>query len=272
MHGPGQPDASPAGRWRAPAATGPVRATVTVPGSKSMTNRALILAALADGPTTITGALRARDTRLMAAALRALGHRISAPDQGAWLVTPGQAGRRATIDVGNAGTVMRFVPPVAALTRAEVEFTGDSRAAERPLRPMLAALRELGATISDGGRGGVPFLVAGQGGLPGGRVTLDASGSSQFVSGLLLAAPCYAQGVEIRHDGPKMPSLPHIDMTVQMLREAGAEVGRHRRGTAVPPGYPFLMSGGFIPARCARPRSPSSPTCPRPRRSWPRPW
>ena len=235
MHGPGQPDASPAGRWRAPAATGPVQATVTVPGSKSMTNRALILAALADGPTTITGALRARDTRLMAGALGALGHQISAPDQGAWLVTPGQAGRRATVDVGNAGTVLRFVPPVAALTRAEVEFTGDSRAAERPLQPMLAALRELGATISDGGRGGIPFLVTGQGGLPGGRVTLDASGSSQFVSGLLLAAPCYAQGAEISHDGPKIPSLPHIDMTVQMLLEAGADVETgHRRGDGSP--------------------------------------
>jgi 3-phosphoshikimate 1-carboxyvinyltransferase len=297
MHGPPQPAAGQAGRWRAPAATGPVRATVTVPGSKSMTNRALILAALADGPVTITGALTARDTHLMAAALRALGTQICAPARtaptpsghasapgghapasastpgdhpsapsghasppastpgdhpsapsghasppastpgdhpsapsddafapGAWRVTPGRAGRQITIDVGNAGTVMRFVPPVAALTGAETEFRGDERASERPLRPLLAALRAFGVAINDGDRGSVPFLVLGRGGVPGGRVTLDASGSSQFVSGLLLAAPRYDKGAEIRHQGPRIPSQPHIDMTVQMLRDAGAQV------------------------------------------------
>jgi 3-phosphoshikimate 1-carboxyvinyltransferase len=289
-----------------------------------MTNRALVLAALAGGPTVITGPLRARDTRLMAGALRALGAHISGPGlaaplsgagqagavpglagpgaaspgvagpgaagpgaagpgaagpgvagpgaarpgaassgaassgaassgavspagagpagaadpggagsagpaepgsaAGYWRVTPGRAGGSAVIDVGNAGTVMRFVPPVAALTPASVEFRGDAWAARRPLYPMLAALRELGATIEDNGRGTVPFLVRGRGGVPGGRVTLDASQSSQFISGLLLAAPRFDKGAEIRHEGQRIPSLPHIAMTVRMLRDAGAEV------------------------------------------------
>jgi 3-phosphoshikimate 1-carboxyvinyltransferase len=113
---------------------------------------------------------------------------------------------------------------VAALDRADVEFRGDARAAQRPVGPLLAALRELGAVISDEGRGGVPFVVRGRGGISGGTVTLDASGSSQLVSGLLLAAPRYGKGVEVRHEGPRVPSAPHIAMTVQMLRDAGAHV------------------------------------------------
>jgi 3-phosphoshikimate 1-carboxyvinyltransferase len=221
-------------RWRAPAATRPARAVLAVPGSKSMTNRALILAALADGPTLITGPLMARDTQLMADALRGLGCLISGRDEpaaAAWQVTPGQPGGNVAIDVGNAGTVMRFVPPVAALTSAQVEFRGDPRASERPVGPLLAGLRELGATISDGGRGAIPFTVLGSGGIPGGTVILDASGSSQFVSGLLLAAPRFDKGAQIRHEGPRVPSLPHIAMTVQMLRDAGADVETGSRGT-----------------------------------------
>src|SRR6266571_1633180 len=233
----------PAPDWHAPAASGPVRAVLRLPGSKSMTNRALVLAALADGPATIRDPLRARDTDLMAAALRALGATIEAAggssDDGAspapsWLVTPAApggagpapagSGRRATVNVGNAGTVLRFVPPVAALTAAEVDFHGDDRASARPVGPLLAALRELGATIDDGGRGAIPFTVRGRGGVRGGAVTLDASASSQLVSGLLLAAPRFDKGAEIRHDGPRLPSAPHLAMTVQMLREAGADV------------------------------------------------
>ena len=225
--GPGSVLASgPGGHWPAPAATRPVRALLAVPGSKSMTNRALVLAALADSPTLITGPLIARDTQLMAAGLRALGCQIEAADgpPASWRVTPGQRAGSVTIDVGNAGTVLRFVPPVASLTSATVEFTGDSRAAERPVGQLLTALRELGAVISDGGRGAIPFTVRGRGAIPGGTVTLDASGSSQLVSGLLLAAPRYDKGAEIRHEGPRVPSAPHIAMTVQMLRDAGADV------------------------------------------------
>jgi len=239
--------AQQAGRWAAPAATGPVRARLAVPGSKSMTNRALVLAALADGPGTIADPLHARDTLLMRAALTALGATITEYghyDPGAagqapsWQVTPGRPETGPCVDVGNAGTVLRFVPPVAALTGAEVDFHGDARAAQRPVAQILAALRELGAVIDDGGRGAVPFTVHGGGSLPGGAVTLDASASSQFVSGLLLAAPRFDKGAEIRHRGGRAPSAPHIAMTVAMLRDAGAEVETWTRESGTPTGVP----------------------------------
>jgi 3-phosphoshikimate 1-carboxyvinyltransferase len=250
-------DGAAAPDWQAPAAAGAVHALVRLPGSKSMTNRALVLAALAAGPTTIRNPLTARDTTLMADALRALGTvigtergeqaaalRAAAPD---WLVTPGPrsggpAGAgSATVDVGNAGTVLRFVPPVAALRYADVDFRGDPRASLRPVGPLLAGLRDLGATIDDGGRGALPFVVQGRGAVRGGTVTLDASASSQLVSGLLLAAPCYDKGAELRHEGGRVPSAPHLAMTVQMLRDAGAEVetgSRSRGGTG---------GGGSVP-------------------------
>jgi 3-phosphoshikimate 1-carboxyvinyltransferase len=236
-----------AGRWAAPAATGPVRARVAIPGSKSMTNRALVLAALADGPGTIAGPLHARDTLLMRAALTALGATITdygQYDPGAaarvpsWHVAPGPPETGSCVDVGNAGTVLRFVPPVAALTGAEVDFHGDARAAQRPVGQIIAALRELGAVIDDGGRGAVPFTVHGRGSLPGGAVTLDASASSQLVSGLLLAAPRFDKGAEIRHRGGRAPSAPHIAMTVEMLRDAGAEVETWTRESGTPAGVP----------------------------------
>jgi len=213
------------GRWRAPVAHGPVRATLRLPGSKSITNRALILAALSDSPSVVRGLLKARDTSLAVGALRALGCGITehGTDVG---VHPGRPAEGATVsvDVGNAGTVMRFLPAVAALTPASVAFDGDPRARERPVGALLSALRTLGVSIDDGGRGALPFTVHGTGGVPGGPVTLDASGSSQLVSGLLLAAPRFAAGVEVRHSGPPVPSLPHIEMTVRMLRDAGADV------------------------------------------------
>src|SRR5487761_1038464 len=196
------------GRWRAPAAHGPVRATLRLPGSKSITNRALILAALSDSPSVLRGALKARHTSLAIAALRGLGCVIHehGTDVGVHQGSPGQ-GAAVSLDVGNAGTVMRFLPAVAALTPADVAFDGDPRARERPVGALLSALRALGT-----------------GSVPGGPVTLDASGSSQLVSGLLLAAPRFAAGVEVRHSGPPVPSLPHIEMTVRMLRDAGASV------------------------------------------------
>ena len=127
-----------------------------------------------------------------------------------------------SVDVGNAGTVMRFLPGLAALTSAVVAFDGDARARQRPVGPILAALRQLGAHIEDGGRAAVPFTVHGRGAVRGGTVVLDASGSSQLVSGLLLSAPRFDEGIEIRHEGPPVPSAPHIAMTVRMLRAAGA--------------------------------------------------
>jgi 3-phosphoshikimate 1-carboxyvinyltransferase len=213
------------GRWRSPAAQGPVRAVLRLPGSKSITNRALVLAALSDSESVVRGPLKARDTQLAVAALRVLG--CSVHEYGTDLgVSPGApvSGSSLSVDVGNAGTVMRFLPAVAALTSASVAFDGDPRARERPVGALLTALRALGASIDDGGRGSLPFTVSGHGVLRGGPVTLDASGSSQLVSGLLLAAPRFDLGVEVRHEGPPVPSLPHIEMTVRMLRTAGADV------------------------------------------------
>jgi 3-phosphoshikimate 1-carboxyvinyltransferase len=224
MHATGQADAD----WAVPLAATPVHASVRLPGSKSMTNRALVLAALADGPTQIAGPLQARDTDLMVAALTALGATVGTGSadlpQADWTVTPGWAAGKTTVDVGNAGTVLRFVPPAAALAPADVEFTGDPRASQRPVGQLLAGLRQAGVEISDGGRGAVPFVVHGRGRVRGGRVTLDASSSSQLVSGLMLAAPKYSTGLEIVHQGGRIPSAPHIAMTVAMLTNAGAVV------------------------------------------------
>ena len=248
---PSYPEPGAAAAWAAPAADRPVRAQLSLPGSKSMTNRALVLAALADAPSTITGPLKARDTVLMSAALTALGATIgstSDPDAAAWRVAPGRPAADTSVDVGNAGTVMRFVPPVAALTGVAVRFHGDDRASQRPVGPLLAALRELGAVIDDAGAGAVPFTVRGSGSVAGGAVTLDASASSQLVSGLLLAAPRYDKGIEVRHRGPRAPSAPHIGMTVQMLRQAGADVETASRA---PGGLPdtWRVHPGTLPGR-----------------------
>ncbi|GAA4980912.1 3-phosphoshikimate 1-carboxyvinyltransferase [Nonomuraea thailandensis] len=213
----------PAPHWPAPTATTPVTATVPLPGSKSVTNRALLLAALADGPGVVRQALRSRDADLMVAALRALGTTLVAVRETAagvdWQVTPGPIRGGGHIDVGLAGTVMRFVPPVAALADGPVSFDGDPHARKRPMGPILDALRSLGVRIDNDA---LPFTISGP--LAGGEVTLDASGSSQFVSGLLLAAPRFEKGITIRHVGPPVPSLPHIEMTVEMLRAVGVRV------------------------------------------------
>jgi 3-phosphoshikimate 1-carboxyvinyltransferase len=219
--------------WPAPTATDPVDAVVTVPGSKSATNRALVLAALAAQPGYVRRPLRSRDSLLMADGLRALGIGVedtlnSSSGVGgggeAWRVLPAPLSGRAAIDVGNAGTVMRFLPPVAALADGPVHFDGDPRSHERPLGGVIDALRALGARIEDGGRGALPMTVHGTGGLVGGTVTVDASSSSQFVSALLLSGARFQHGVEVRHVGEPVPSLPHIRMTVEMLRAAGAQV------------------------------------------------
>jgi 3-phosphoshikimate 1-carboxyvinyltransferase len=199
-----------------------VHGSVELPGSKSLTNRCLVLAALADTPSCLLAPLRARDTELMAGALRALG--TSVVDDGPhWLVTP-QPLRGGPIDVGLAGTVMRFVPPLAALAVGESRFDGDPQARQRPMAPLLEALRQLGAVVHDAGRGRLPFTVKGIGSVAGGTVLLDASSSSQFVSGLLLAGARFERGVQVRHVGPSLPSLPHVRMTVEALRAAGVTV------------------------------------------------
>ncbi|WP_336051172.1 3-phosphoshikimate 1-carboxyvinyltransferase [Streptomyces sp. CA2R101] len=229
--------------WPAPLAAGAVDATVTVPGSKSVTNRGLVLAALSSEPGWLRRPLRSRDTLLMAEALRTLGVGIeetassssagatAQPGGGeAWRIIPAGLHGPATIDVGNAGTVMRFLPPVAALADGPIRFDGDPRSYERPLGGVIDALRALGARIDDDNRGALPMTVFGSGALDGGPVEIDASSSSQFVSALLLSAPRFNQGVEVRHVGAALPSMPHIRMTVDMLRSVGAQVDTPEAG------------------------------------------
>ncbi|MEU4740041.1 3-phosphoshikimate 1-carboxyvinyltransferase [Actinosynnema sp. NPDC023658] len=212
-------------QWSAPTADGPVHATVPVPGSKSITNRTLVLAALADRASTVHAPLRSRDTTLMVAALRSLGVGVVDGPDGSWQVTPGAMRGPAEIDCGLAGTVMRFLPPAAALAVGEITFDGDPHARNRPMTTILSALRALGADVAGDA---LPFTLHGKGGVPGGEVTIDASASSQFVSGLLLSGARYEGGVTVRHradvPGKPVPSLPHIGMTVTMLRQAGVVV------------------------------------------------
>lgn len=207
----------------------PVHSRVVIPGSKSVTNRALILAALADSPSTLHRPLISRDSELMSAGLQALGVKISGSDD-AWVVTPQSLSGPATIDVGNAGTVMRFLPPLASLARGDISFDGDPRSYERPLGPVIKALEELGVEIDHGGRYSLPLVIKASGSIPGGELTIDASASSQFLSALLLIAPRMQNGITIHHRGSALPSAPHIDMTVQMLRDFGATVHVDKAG------------------------------------------
>jgi len=189
-----------------------------------MTARALVLSAISDGPSTIGYPLRARDTELMAAGLRAMGGHVSTANDERWVVRPRPLAGPASVDVGLAGTVMRFMPPVAGLADGPVAFDGDLYARQRPLGPLVGALRSVGVRIDSADGGGLPLTVHGTGRVEGGEVTIDASASSQLVSGLLLAAPRFARGIVVRHVGPPVPSAPHLRMTVQMLRSAGAGV------------------------------------------------
>lgn len=218
--------------WPAPLASARLGARIALPGSKSLTGRELILAALAEGPGILRAPLHSRDSALMIDALRALGtgiDPIATPTErpfGADLrVTPAAELTGSTsVACGLAGTVMRFVPPVAALALGPVAFDGDAYARKRPMRPVLEALRALGADIADEGRGALPFTVHGAGSLRGGRVEIDASLSSQFVSGLLLSAPRFEEGVHVVHTGARLPSVPHIEMTIAALRARGVTV------------------------------------------------
>jgi 3-phosphoshikimate 1-carboxyvinyltransferase len=230
--------------WPAPRAHSPVSGDVVLPGSKSLTNRLLVLAALADGASRIVRPLRARDTELMASALRTLGAGV-AEDGPDWIVTPA-ALRGGTVDTGLAGTVMRFVPPVAVLADGDVTFDGDAYARERPMATLLDGLRQIGIDVDDDSRGRLPFTVRGAGSVAGGPVHMDASASSQFVSGLLLAGARYDKGVEVTHTGDvAVPSQPHLDMTLAVLRDAGVDAGSPAPGTwQVAPGP--VRGGRFV--------------------------
>ena len=205
----------------------PISATVTIPGSKSVTNRALILAAQATTPSLIRRPLISRDSELMVAGLRELGIAIvetTVDGDAAWQVTPAKMRGPVKIDVGNAGTVMRFLPPLSALATGSVAFDGDPRSHERPLGPVIKALEDLGISVEHEGRYSLPLTLNGTGEIPGGALEIDASASSQFLSALLLIGPSMTNGITVKHVGGALPSMPHIDMTVDMLRFFGASV------------------------------------------------
>lgn len=187
-----------------------------------MTARALLLSAATTGTSGIDGGLAARDTALMAAGLRALGIDVD-DDARVWSVTGRPLRGPAHVDCGLAGTVMRFLPSLAATARGSVSFDGDPHARTRPMGPLLRALTALGVTV-EAESASLPFTLYGSGRVTGGEVTVDASSSSQLVSGLLLSAPRFDRGIVVRHSGPPVPSAPHIRMTVDMLRAAGAHV------------------------------------------------
>lgn len=217
------------GSWPAPVAGSPVASTVALPGSKSLTNRELVLAALADSPSRLRAPLHSRDSQNMVDALRALGATISETDATGsfgpdWTVTPGELFGSTTVDCGLAGTVMRFVPPVAALALGPTTFDADSAARGRPMSTLIDSLRGLGVDINDDGRGSLPFTVHGTGRVEGGELTIDASRSSQFVSALLLAAARFETGLTLTHSGERLPSLPHIEMTIAALAARGIRV------------------------------------------------
>jgi len=232
------------GGWPAPTANGPLAARVSLPGSKSLTNRELVLAALADGPSLLRRPLHSRDTDLMVEALRALGAGIhEQPGDGAFgpdlRVAPGELAGGVSIHAGLAGTVMRFVPPLAALALGPVALDGDEGARRRPMRTTIQALRDLGVDVADDGRGTLPFTVHGTGEVEGGELSIDASASSQFVSGLLLAAPRFVRGLTLRHTGDRLPSMPHIAMTIATLAARGVEVTSPEPGVWIVPPTPI---------------------------------
>ncbi|MSY02006.1 MAG: 3-phosphoshikimate 1-carboxyvinyltransferase, partial [Actinobacteria bacterium] len=209
----------------------PVDVSVVIPGSKSVTNRALILASQADSPSILRRPLISRDSELMVAGLRALGigiveksELVNGQEEIQWIITPTKMHGGVKVDVGNAGTVMRFLPPLAALANGEVAFDGDPRSYERPLGPVIKALEELGISINHEGRYSLPMKLHGTGNIPGGVLTIDASASSQFLSALLLVAPSFDKGLVATHKGGALPSMPHIEMTVEMLRDFGAQI------------------------------------------------
>ena len=210
--------------WSAPfRASKPISGAINIPGSKSVTNRALVLSALASSPSTLRRGLRSRDTDLMIKALSSLGIKIEI-EEDLWKIAPGPLMGPAGIDVGNAGTVMRFLPPLAALAKGLISFDGDPRSHQRPLAPVIKALESLGVSIEHQGRYSLPLVINGAGYITGGEVEIDASASSQFLSSLLLVAPLMKQGLKIKNVGKNLPSKPHIEMTIAMLAQYGAVV------------------------------------------------
>ena len=210
--------------WSAPSAKRPIHSTVSIPGSKSATNRAFVLAALGDSISKIHKPLLARDTELMLQALEKLGCTITRSNEIIEITPMKRVHQDLAIDVGLAGTVMRFVPPLAALTAGVVHFDGDQRARNRPMKTLIDSLKALKISVDDESSGSLPFSIVSDGNVQGGEITIDASESSQFISALLLAGAKFSNGLTIKHVGNKLPSLPHIEMTIDMLNQVGVKV------------------------------------------------
>ncbi|MEI6590717.1 MAG: 3-phosphoshikimate 1-carboxyvinyltransferase [Actinomycetes bacterium] len=211
--------------WQAPRATSPLNAKLWLPGSKSLTNRELVLSALATEPTRLLKPLQSRDSALMIEALRALGVGVEVTED-QFLVTPAPLVGPASIDCGLAGTVMRFVPPLAGLATGAIRFDGDAAARKRPMHTTISSLRSLGLEVITEGAEALPFTVQATGRVTGGELEIDASSSSQFVSGLLLAAPRFERGLTLHHVGEHLPSMPHIEMTLETLSRRGVKVSQ----------------------------------------------
>jgi 3-phosphoshikimate 1-carboxyvinyltransferase len=226
--------------WLAPSTQNPLAATISLPGSKSLNNRELILSALASEPTRLLNHLESRDSSLMIEALVKLGVKIDV-SKNQLLVTPQQLKGPAKIDCGLAGTVMRFVPALAALATGEIDFDGDLAARKRPMKTTLDSLRALGVSVSGEG---LPFSIIGTGEVLGGEIEIDASASSQFVSGLLLVGAKFKNGLTIYHSGDHLPSMPHIEMTIDCLQKRGVDATK--TGPATWRVEPGVISGGEV--------------------------
>lgn len=247
----------PTDPWPAPVTKKPLDATVTIPGSKSLSNRYLILAALGEGPVKISGLLRSRDTDLMVGALRALGVNVSydEADETCVTVTPPASGvfhGNTTVYCGLAGTVMRFVPGLAMFADGPVRFDGDEQAYARPMHPLLEGLTQLGAHIEyEGSEGFLPFTLIppawdGATSRVPAQVMIDSSASSQFISGLLLIGSRLPQGLDLRHDGAKLPSMPHIRMTMSDVNAAGGKMTMPELGHWTMPHRGLLLPKGVV--------------------------
>jgi 3-phosphoshikimate 1-carboxyvinyltransferase len=209
----------------------PIKSKIGIPGSKSATNRAFVLAALGDTKSVISKALIARDTELMLLALEKLGCEIVRTESSVSITPMKRVHQNISIDVGLAGTVMRFVPPVAALSAGTTHFDGDVRARNRPMKNLITALKKLQISVDDQGLGKLPFSITGDGNVEGGEIEIDASESSQFVSALLLAGAKFRNGLTVKNIGAKLPSLPHIEMTIDMLEQVGVVVNKSDKNT-----------------------------------------
>lgn len=212
--------------WHAPTINGAINSTLEIPGSKSATNRAFVLAALGDKNSIITNPLFARDTNLMLEALEKLGCNVVKKSNSVEISPMKKGHSEISIDVGLAGTVMRFVPPLAALSSGTSHFDGDERARNRPMKTLIESLKKLNVKVIDNHQGKLPFSIISDGQITGGEIEIDASESSQFISALMLVGAKFNNGLTIRHVGQNLPSLPHIEMTIEMLKEVGVKTNQ----------------------------------------------